>query len=207
MKAAGRRGRDWRRLGSSLYFVNKEICLNGNQQWGCSFPPLRSLSSSGPAPIPERDTCEFCGQGLASTWGEGPLWLHPSLPAGGSRAAPWCCPFPALIPGTERRLLSPTVETRSCRKRTCSWAGWGLHTLAELLSLSEPQVAHLYHASLRAFLRIRWEGTTGWPGGRVPGPCPLLSLHFWSGSGGEWRRPLGHIASKWAKMQIGHSEL
>lgn len=179
-------------------FVNKEICLNGNQQRGCSFPPLRVLAAAAWLPTPGRTPVSSVGRAVrrGDLGRRVPGPLHPALPAWGSQSPPRGLP-PACTDPRDRRLpLSLTHETQRHRRQACSWVGGvGLHTLVERFSLSEPQFAHLYH------------GKAGWPGGRSAGLSPLLSLRLWSGSGRLQRRTLGGtFASKWARMQTSDTQ-
>ena len=92
-------GVDW----ALFIFVNKEICLNGNQQRGCSFLPLRVSAAVARLPTPGRTPVSSVGRAVrrGHLGKRAPGRLHPSLPAGGSQSHPLGCPFPALTPGTD----------------------------------------------------------------------------------------------------------
>lgn len=146
---------------------------------GLQFPTPAGLSSSGPAPHSRQDTCEFCGQGCAAgAPGEkGPGRLHPSLPAGGSQSRPLGCPFPALIPGTDADSCSRLVRQGATANGPAPGRGGACTPgLSYSASLSLRLLICTMRAS-RAFLRIRWERTTGWPGGRGAWPVPAAVTH------------------------------
>lgn len=160
-------------------FVNKEICLNGNQQWGCSFPPLRVSAAAARLPTPGRTPVSSVGRAVrrGHLGKRAPGRLHPSLPAGGSQSRPLGCPSPALIPGTDADSCSRLVRQGATANGPAPGRGGACTPgLSYSASLSLRLLICTMRAS-RAFLRIRWERTTGWPGGRGAWPVPAAVTH------------------------------
>ena len=83
-------GVDW----ALFIFVNKEICLNGNQQRGCSFPPLRVSAAVARLPTPGRTPVSSVGRAVwRGSWGEGsPVRSIPLSLPGAPRATTWAAP-------------------------------------------------------------------------------------------------------------------
>lgn len=169
---------------------------------GLQFPTPAGLSSSARLPAPGRTPVSLwaglCGGGT----GEKGPWSAPSLPPAGLPEPP--LPWAAPSCTDPRETLTPSRLVRQGATATDLLPG-GVGLCTPWLSYSASLSLRLLICTMRAsraFLRIRWERTTGWSGGRGAWPA-LRCCHSESGldrresNGGPW----GTFALKWAKMQ------